>query len=1399
MAKYSEYIALSPHYESVVDINSDERNPNMWHDYIVHEDMEKAMEKICESFKYESQDQRRSFWIHGAYGTGKSYAAIVIKHLFEDSQENVYTFLSKPSLIPFRDRFMSLREKGDYLVIWESQATDIRSSTQLLMKMERAIRDRLAKKYGDKAYYGRTSLITVAQAAIKDSSVNWQGIFDDPTFGLQDDYGKLAEFVQDVEDGVSQAVNRVASIYREKGWGFLQSLEDFKAWIKDIIKGNHLAQTGIVFIWDEFTTYLRNNPNDDVLQPLSEFCKVSPFFMFLIVHRSDSWIEQIGGEETYDRIVHRFHSLDFHVSESAAYELIGNSIIVRAGMEDQWNQIVDMLMHSIQSSLADFDHLDISSKTEKFRNLCPIHPMTLSLLAVVAQNFGASQRTLFRFMKDVQEGDQEKVGFTYYIKNFGPDDWRWLTCDFLWDYFFLRESDVHSFSKEAKDAYQHYMESKDSVSDAYHLHVFKAAMLLIAVVASGNISNLYSQAVRRKVAATKRTLYKCFVGKLSESDIDQILTDLENINLLRMDTMRGEDMRIQIPYKGMANVFDVHREENVKKLTRYVLFKKNGVFAKSMEDKIWDKTRASYNRMVVAVADSGTKSIEARLKDVQEELKKHSYKFGILAISIEKPAQFASLQEKVKDIARKDKTKRLAVYLLKSPLTKEHLDRYYTAITNAELAADEGKSGDAARYGDEAKGLIEEWSAPAADDQVMAVYQQEVYPMEFGCTSMARKLENDIIFGRVFSAAPEHIVLVSTAFKKGRENAAKAGIKKESPDAQIRNIVNGLKACQVFDLRNLNELAQATGNPGANAIAQIAKFLQKQFMAGTQIKLDVLWSELQAPPFGYYNALVCSYLLGFMLREYVNSEFTWNHGDNNPWMLTIDNLSTLIKQLMAGEVINNYLSPGSEIWQSFKPYVEKVFRLSDNEAVNETEARKYMAKQCIEEAGVPFWVLHYVSMEKFGGKEQKKCADEIIDLFSAFLHNDGQQEHVMSDITTRFKGHGKLRLTLEELYFDRNEGYLAFRTFCEEKSTNLMALMKKLGITNGELLDSMHHLLPGQVSDWTEKQVETRFPELEAEYRAVISLNSALGVSRKNMQQLREDLRNAFNHMKLPSGVIEQLKVPWLKTLRAMQDVVVNSWSMIDSEMRGRYAKLFEQDGEEAWENVILPKTLLQQYLSQDGESCTQEELDTVYQQLEGVPYSSPATDFKRRLKEALQSVAYSRNKKKLQALWEEQSGMHTVHEWCDHFFVPIQWVSGDEGARVLELLADIQADQIVNASALAQAVDYFSTHDLSFLREKKQVHAAFFRQVGEEFRQAFAQDSTVLIARLKTDSRLTSDVYHWANKVGIIREIIQNFQREKYLSRAKQEVIQMPEKVLKKRVVELLEEKPNLATLFMK
>ena len=45
--KYSSYLEINPSFESVVDIDADKRQPTMWRDYIVGDDMENLIEQMA--------------------------------------------------------------------------------------------------------------------------------------------------------------------------------------------------------------------------------------------------------------------------------------------------------------------------------------------------------------------------------------------------------------------------------------------------------------------------------------------------------------------------------------------------------------------------------------------------------------------------------------------------------------------------------------------------------------------------------------------------------------------------------------------------------------------------------------------------------------------------------------------------------------------------------------------------------------------------------------------------------------------------------------------------------------------------------------------------------------------------------------------------------------------------------------------------------------------------------------------------------------------------------------------------------------------------------------------------------------------------------------------------------
>lgn len=1399
MAKYSNYIELSPHYESVVDLEAEERNPNLWQEYIVHEDMQEAVEKICESLCNEHKDARRSFWIHGAYGTGKSYAAIVFKHLFEDTKENVHAFMSRQLLLPFRNKFMAIRDKGEFLVVWKSGCTGIHTGTQLMMAMEMEIRKKLKAKFGEKANYGRNSLIDAVQEKLNDSSINWHNIFTDPAYGLYEENSTFEEFYVKIMNKDLDACNMAAKICRDKGWALLNTVEKFKEWLNEIIEANGLNETGIIFIWDEFTSFVRECGDDNVLQELSQYCKQQPFFMFLIVHIEPSWVSSLG-EETYKRILHRYHELEFYISESAAYDLIGNSIITRTGMEEQWNGIKDNLMGTISKNMADFDVLELTNQRDRLRQLCPIHPMTLSLLATVAQNFGASQRTLFRFMKDRTEV-REKVGFIYYIENNEYGGWQWLTPDYLWDYFFTRESDVKGeLTTEARRAYQHYLSKIDLIKvDETAVHIFKAALLLIAIMATEKITQFRSQSMNRRIAADKRTLYKCFYGQLTEKDVDYYLDIFETDGLLRLDRQSNGNARLELPYTGNVEVFDVRLDQIKKKHTRYELFKKGGVFSRSLEEKMWDKDRATSNRVRVVACSAETNSLNLRSKELKDELTKNAYKIGILVVTITEASQYSSMQTKLKDMAKADKTGRMVICLAKEPLTNERLDMWHRAITNKELAGEEGKKGSADQHESEAGIIVEEWAVATADGILMVFYKDMHYPSLYGRDELMRRVENDIIF-KLFFAAPELVVERSTAFKAAQESAVIAAITRSSSNTQINNIANGIKAAYAWDTSSLSELEQCDETPGARAIAKLAKYIRNKLSQGAKVKLDELWMELQKPPFGYYNSLACAYLLGYVLRFYKDGEFNWVDSSNNPFPLSEQNIATMVWKMCRGDVVNNLLSSGSEIWHQFRPYAQKIFKLTDQESANEEQARKYMKERIIT-SGTPLWVIKYLSEEKFGGSEAKDIASRMITALSNFILGQGDQEDAMSEVITLFKGRGQLRQTITEILDNSSLRYEAFRNFIMTKEPKIKALVEAIGLTPNELFDGIKELMQDYVYTWTEEQVLDKLEDLTLQYQLISTLNNALGVQRKSIYQIKEDLKNCFDHMKVPGSVIETFDEKWIPALKTMYRVAEGNWGEISREEKGKYiCNLSSGKAEQAWEYVSTSKLLLAKYLNMQGLKCTDSELDIIFVRLKALPYNTPVVSFKASINSFIENITYERNKQLLLTLWEQWSGEKTVKAWCKRYETPIQWVIDDVALQYILVVKSLEDGKKVDFGDMQNAINYIERTGLRILKNPNEIQKRFFTQIGEKNSAAFIKYRDEIFVRIRL--KFGTDVFSWGNKAGEIRDTIEQFIREKnavqYQAMAKSRVKKMPETELRNRVVKFLDTYPEYCHLFL-
>jgi len=1392
--KYSNYLQINPSFESVIDLAADRRNKNLWREYIVGEDMEKLVDCLCQTLGYETPDSRRSLWIHGSYGTGKSYAAILLKHLLEEDPNIVDSYLqNNQKLCKYRNRFMNCRKNGDYLVIWKTGCTGIRTGDQLLMAIEFAIRERLKEKFGDKANYGTTSLQEAVKAQLRNKNINWENVLETTILG--EDYDNVDALLAAVDKGDLKATQAVAEVIRNNHWGLINNVETFKKWIEDIITANQLESSGIFFIWDEFTDYLRHSDDQVVMQQLSEFCKEQPLFMCFIVHKDSSWVDVIGNA-TYQQITHRFHEVEFHVSQDAAYDLIAGSISIRNGMEVYWEEARKDPIRDINPYLPEISGLD-DKVCIKINEYCPMHPMTIKLLSSVAENFAAAQRTMFRFMKDLSNENQ---GFVGYISQNGPKDQTcWLTPDWLWDYFFTRESDFHDKDTKVPEYIRHYEENKHLVENDTNAHmVFKVAMLLMAVMST--TKGLYAtKKSNGGISATVDCLITCLSGVLSKSQIEDYLATFEESKILLCDVLPNGTKRLQLPFRMAANEFPIRYEQNDKKYTRYQMFSKDGKLSVAFEKRAWDENDATYRRMKIVVCCAETKSLDNRIKEVTDELEKHPYKLGLVYITVKDDTQALSIQQDLKTRALESGQKRLVIALVCSPFTDEMRKQWLTSLTKAEMARESNHTADANRYDLEAETIINRWVVPATSDGKMIVWCGEKQWNNIYGVDQLRKTIKTAILEDIFPYAPESIVVTNTAYRSCNDSAPLAGIQRETKNSQLYSVLAVIKQLGIIDVHDIAVIEQKTGSKDAKSISALAKLIREKMESGRKVILSDIWTELQKPPFGYYNTIACGVLLGFVFSCYKDSAFSYTDSTQATFVLNESALKVIVLKMCRGDMSTDYLSAGSVTWQNFRDYIKKIFNLNDSQTANEIEGMRSV-RENITIAGVPFWSLKYLSEEDYGGLDYKKAALKIIDNMQVFITQEGNTDEAMSNVLQLFSGRGKLRERITKFLQDKAVMYKAFSVFLFESCPELKSITEHLSVHPEDLHDKIFSVMQNAVYTWTEEQVKDKLASVVSEYKYLDALNNAMRKVYHSLEEAIKDLRNAFGLMRVAILAIERLHLPWYEALKVLRRVSLQGISLMTREEREADIEVLSAYGATAWECIKDAKPVLASILEHLQIDCTNEELDTIYNGLTDISCDATVSQFEKELRYQINRISQARNRSTLLERWMTLSGTESVKAWSNANGIPLHWIVPKEATRAINTLISVQNNERTLDQDVLNAINILDSMDTSILTDSAKAEEAFMRTIGDDYRDIFSEKKVEILTELIL--KLGNNVSNWSfSDIATVQKTLKKYQTEKSkkekLQNTQRSIYSIDETILRKKVIDFLSAHPEFCDYF--
>ena len=1390
--KYSNYLEINPSFESVVDIDADRRNKNLWQEYIVGKDMENLMDVLCKSLGNEVPDARRSFWINGSYGTGKSYAGIFVKHLLEEKPEVVEAFLARDSrLSNYNNRFSKCRKNGDYLVIWKTGCTGIRSGDMMLIEAEKAVRDALIEKYGDKAKLGSASLLSAVRDKLNDPTINWDFMLSTTTLG--DDYGSVKELRDGVENGNLSAIQATAAVLRQKNIGMVNNLETFQKWITEIIDENGLSKSGIFLIWDEFTEYVTYSDDHTVMQQLSEFCKVKPFFMFFIVHKSTDLVTRVGGEEQYQLIIHRFHTVEFHLTADASLDLIASSIKTRVNMEEHWKDARKQVIKNIKPHLPKISELD--DMAEMIDKLCPMHPMTIRLLSRVAENYAAAERTMFRFMKD---RSNEDIGFVGYINRYGPDDQAcWLTPEWLWDYFFTRESDFHDKDTKVAEYIRHYEDNRHLVEKNKNAHrVFKIVMLLLAVTSS--VKGIYSGSrTQGGIAATVECLILCLAGVMGKEMVEDLLQTLADCKMVVLDEAANGTRRLQLPFHNDGGAFQVRYNINDKRYTRYQMFSKDCVFAQEFEKLAWDPNDATHNRMKICVCCAEALSIKVRLGEIKKELDKFPYKLGLLIVIVMNDAQFMGIQGDLVQRIAEENEPRLTIALVKEPLTDETRKKWLNAITKRELASENGQTGSAKQAEMEATTIVSNWVQTTVNGGKMIAWNgTQVFHNQYGMPQLRKTIQSNVI-SSLFPYAPETVVVTNTVYKPCNDGAPLAGIQRKTSNSQLKSVLNGLG--DMLNITSIDEMAQASGSKACESVAQLAKIIRDEMMSGQRVVLNDLWNKLMQPPFGYYDNIACGVLMGYVFSPYKDSAFSWTDSASGSHVLDESNLKKMVHETVKGKMTTDYLSSGSQTFQLFRDYVKAIMSLTDAQVANETECWHNM-RSAITGTGAPFWTLKHLSESAYENADNRDTALEIVDQMQLFIQQDRDRENIMSQVNTLFAGKGRVKLALAKSFQDRHVLSTAFRAFLFDAYPELKQLAEKMSIQPEELGDKLRMVMQGAIYTWTEEQVIEKLPDVVSEYRYLDALNSALGKVNHSIEDAQRDLANLFRVVRIPLATLGSLNKSWFAALKAMYKVYRRETSHMTLEERTNDTKELSAHGDAAMDFLKDGKTVLSDLLGIRGEDCAPNELDAIYVNLKDMSVDATNTQFEKELERQLGLIKQVRNRIKLQECWRIITGENTVKDWCSKHGAPLFWITNKEQRKAFMTLISVQKNQKTLDQDVTSACSVLKNMDQSLLTEDEKITEALLNTVGLEYREILESERNVLLNQAKM--QLGNDMGAWEiDDLKVLLCILKKEQQEKAkrekLTTTKNYVQSMSENVLRDRVRSFLDAHPEFCDDF--
>ena len=473
MVKYSDYITMQ-NFIDVYDITA-EKNKDAWKSFIPTKQFCDLLRRSLDALTSSEDSKRKGVWVRGSFGTGKSHASAVIKHLLCDEESEIQDYYASIEDKALRERIKAFRNGKRYFPIIIKGVEGAYDVPRFKLTIQREVKRSLSAA-GHKNLYVPSDFETAVDW-IENNPRTMEDVLenDDKLSAIASSSAKLVNLLKTSNMNAYMALE--GALNKRSIFLTQDNISDWLIKVEEELETRKIAD-GMIIFWDEFTSVMETIKSDriNVLQNIAEKAKNSNVFLFLISHRVEQQM-QLANDKDVTRMNDRFDTIDYKMDEISTYLIMRHTYLSN---EDDDNGGFNYRLFHVNRENEIKEVMDFICKEgspeerESIARLFPLHPYTAYLCSVLSNHIGSANRSVVKFMHDADSGFEAFINseFTYVQKLL-------LTPEWLWDFFSA------SFETDAKcslfvTTYNNYSKKVADRGDDY-LRVFKAILLLNAL------------------------------------------------------------------------------------------------------------------------------------------------------------------------------------------------------------------------------------------------------------------------------------------------------------------------------------------------------------------------------------------------------------------------------------------------------------------------------------------------------------------------------------------------------------------------------------------------------------------------------------------------------------------------------------------------------------------------------------------------------------------------------------------------------------------------------------------------------------------------------------------------------------------------------------------------------